>query len=128
MINGAEDLGALDVPNNQEGWGQLNIENTVMPMDGATQLATYYDDGKTLQPSFGLLYELNLDITHGLEITLAWNDEAGSATSSQSDAKLINDLDLIVFDPDGNQYYGNNFNGGYSVIGVASDTKNNVES
>ena len=127
MINGAEDLGALDVPNNQEGWGQLNIENTVMPMDGATQLATYYDDGKTLQPSFGLLYELNLDIAHGLEITLAWNDEAGSATSSQSDAKLINDLDLIVFDPDGNQYYGNNFNGGYSVIGVVSDTKNNVE-
>ena len=60
------------------------------------------------------------------EITLAWNDEAGSATSSQSDAKLINDLDLIVL-IQGNQYNGNNFNGGYSVIGVSSDTKNNME-
>ena len=85
------------------------------------------DDGKTLQPSFGLLYELNLDITHGLDITLTWTDEAGSATSSQTESKLINDLDLIIFDPDGNQWYGNNFNAGFSVIGGSSDTKNNVE-
>jgi uncharacterized membrane protein len=127
MINGAEDLGAPDVPNYQEGWGQLNIQNTVMPMDGTTQLSTFYDDGKTLQPSFGLLYELNLDITHGLDITLAWNDEAGSATSSQTDSKLINDLDLIIFDPDGNQWYGNNFNAGFSAVGGSSDIKNNVE-
>jgi uncharacterized membrane protein len=127
MINGADDLGAPDVPNYQEGWGQLNIQNTVMPMDGTTPLSTFYDDGKTLQPSFGLLYELNLDITHGLDITLTWTDEAGSATSSQTESKLINDLDLIIFDPDGNQWYGNNFNAGFSVIGGSSDTKNNVE-
>ena len=127
LINGAEDLGSPDIPNNQEGWGQLNIQNTVMPMDGTTSLSTFYDDGKNLQPSFGLLYELNLDPSHGLEITLAWNDEAGSATSSQTDAKLINDLDLIIFDPDGNQWYGNNFNAGFSVTGGSSDTKNNVE-
>ena len=127
MINGADDLGAPDVPNYQEGWGQLNIQNTVMPMDGTTPLSTFYDDGKTLQPSFGLLYELNLDITHGLDITLTWTDEAGSATSSQAESKLINDLDLIIFDPDGNQWYGNNFNAGFSVIGGSSDTKNNVE-
>ena len=127
MINGAEDLGAPDVPNNLEGWGQLNIQNTVMPMDGTTSLSTFYDDGKSLQPSFGLLYELDLDVNHGLDITLAWNDEAGSATSAQTDAKLINDLDLIIYDPDGNQWYGNNFNGGFSVMGGSSDTKNNVE-
>ena len=66
-----------DIPNNQEGWEQLNIQNTVMPMEGTTSLSTFYDDGKNLQPSFGLLYELNLDPSHGLDITLAWNDEAG---------------------------------------------------
>ena len=46
MINGADDLGTPDVPNNQEGWGQLNLQNTVMPMDGSTELSTFYDDGK----------------------------------------------------------------------------------
>ena len=127
MINGAEDLGSLDVPNVNEGWGQLNLQNTVMPMHEGNPLPTFYDDGKTLQPSFGLLYELNLDPASGLEITLAWNDEPGSANSAQSDAKLVNDLDLILIDPDGNQMLGNNFNSGYSVTGGSSDTVNNVE-
>ena len=127
MINGADDLGQPDVPNNQEGWGQLNLANTVMPMDGTTELSTFYDDGKSLQPSFGLLYELDLNPAHGLEITLAWNDEAGSANSAQSNAKLVNDLDLVVIDPDGNSYLGNNFNSGFSVLGGTSDSLNNVE-
>ena len=127
MINGANDLGTPDIPNNQEGWGQLNLQNTVMPTYQGNSLATFYDDGKTLQPSFGLLYELDLDPANGLDITLAWNDESGSANSLQTDAKLINDLDLVLIDPDGNQLLGNNFNAGYSVAGGISDSLNNVE-
>lgn len=127
LINGADDLGAPDVPNNEEGWGQLNLANTVMPTNSGSSLSTFYDDGKTLQPSFGLLYELDLDPADGLEITLAWNDEPGSANSAQSEAKLVNDLDLIVIDPDGNQMLGNNFNAGYSITGGVRDSLNNVE-
>ena len=126
LINGADDLGAPDVPNNEEGWGQLNLANTVMPTHSGSSLSTFYDDGKTLQPSFGLLYELDLDPADGLEITLAWNDEPGSANSAQSEAKLVNDLDLIVIDPDGNQMLGNNFNAGYSITGGVRDSLNNV--
>ena len=36
-------------------------------------------------------------------------------------------MDLIIIDPDGNQWYGNNFNAGFSVTGGSSDTRNNVE-
>ena len=115
------------MPNNEEGWGQLNLANTVMPTHSGSSLSTFYDDGKTLQPSFGLLYELDLDPANGLEITLAWNDEPGSANSAQSEAKLVNDLDLIVIDPDGNQMLGNNFNAGYSITGGVRDSLNNVE-
>ena len=127
LINGADDLGAPDVPNIEEGWGQLNLANTVMPEHSGSSLSTFYDDGKTLQPSFGLLYELDLDPASGLEITLAWNDEPGSANSAQSEAKLVNDLDLIVIDPDGNEMLGNNFNSGYSTTGGVRDSLNNVE-
>ena len=98
-----------------------------MPSHQGNSLSTFYDDGKTLQPSFGLLYELDLDPTSGLDITLTWNDESGSANSPQTDAKLVNDLDLILIDPDGNQMLGNNFNAGYSVIGGVGDSLNNVE-
>ena len=31
LVNGAEDIGELDVPNSQEGWGQLNISNSIFP-------------------------------------------------------------------------------------------------
>ena len=127
IINGATDLGAPDIPNNLEGWGQINLEKTVLPMDGSTVLSTYYDDKKTLRSGFGLLYDLNLDPTHGLDITLAWTDEAGSANSAQSQPKLVNDLDLILVDPTGNQWLGNDFASGFSKQGGTADDVNNVE-
>ena len=127
MINGAEDLGTPDVPNQNEGWGQLNLENTVMPTEGSTMLSTYFDDGKVLQPSFGLVYELDMDPSHGIDITLAWNDDAGSANSPQADAKLVNDLDLLLIAPNGDTWLGNNFASGFSVTGGTADTLNNVE-
>ena len=127
MINGADDLGAPDIPNQNEGWGQLNLENTVMPTDGSQVLATYFDDGKVLQPSFGLVYELTLDPSHGIDITLAWNDDPGSANSPQSEAKLVNDLDLLLTAPNGDTWLGNNFASGFSVAGGTADSINNVE-
>ena len=127
MINGAIDLGTPDVPNNVEGWGQLNLENTVMPMDGTVVLSNYYDYGKMLQPSFGLSYEFDMDMSHGVDITLAWNDDAGSANSAQSSPKLVNDLDLILISPNGDTWLGNQFASGVSVQGGNADSVNNVE-
>ena len=127
IINGATDIGTPDIPNNLEGWGQIDLEKTVLPMDGSTVLSTYFDDKKSLRSGFGLLYELDLDPSHGLDITLVWTDEAGSANSAQSQSKLVNDLDLILVDPAGNQWLGNDFSSGFSKQGGTADNLNNVE-
>ncbi len=127
LINGATDLGTPDIPNSLEGWGELNLERTVLPADGSTILTTYFDDDKSLRSGFGLLYELNLDPSHGIDITLVWTDEAGSANSAQSQSKLVNNLDLVLVDPSGNEWLGNDFASGFSVQGGNSDTVNNVE-
>ena len=127
MINGATDLGTPDIPNAQEGWGQVNLERTVLPMDGATPLDTFFDDKKTLQPGFGLLYSFDMNPAHGIDLTLAWTDEAGSANAPQSEARLVNDLDLVLVAPDGTEWLGNNFAQGVSVSGGSPDTVNNVE-
>ena len=127
IINGATDLGTPDIPNNLEGWGQINLEKTVLPTDGSTVLSTYFDDKKSLRSGFGLLYDLSLDPSHGLDITLVWTDEAGSANSAQSQSKLVNDLDLILIDPAGNQWLGNDFASGFSKQGGTADNLNNVE-
>ncbi len=127
VINGATDLGAADIPNSQEGWGQINLDRTVLPMDGTTPLNTFIDQNKEIDAGFGLLYAFNLDPSHGIDITLAWSDEQGSANAAQSTPRLVNDLDLILVDPSGNEWLGNDFSSGYSTTGGTADSINNVE-
>ena len=134
MINGARDLGTADIPNAAEGWGEVDLERTVLPMDGSTALDTFFDDRKVLSPGFGLLYSFSVDPSHGVDITLAWTDEAGSANAAQSQARLVNNLDLVLVDPNGDEWLGNDFSQGFSVPPVAgggssgtADDINNVE-
>ena len=127
LINGARDLGSSDIPNAAEGWGQVDLERVVLPMDGSTTLDTFFDDKKTLEPGFGLLYSFDLNPAHGVDLTLTWTDEAGSANAPQNQARLVNDLDLILVSPDGTEWLGNNFASGVSVSGGSADTINNVE-
>ena len=136
LINGARDLGTPDIPNAAEGWGEVNLARTVLPMDGTTALDTFMDDKKVLSPGFGLLYSFSLDPSHGIDITLAWTDEAGSAIAPQSEARLVNNLDLVLVDPNGDEWLGNDFSQGFSLqpqpgsganpTGTADDV-NNVE-
>ncbi len=127
LINGAKDLGAPDIPNDAEGWGQVDLERTVLPMDGGTPLDNFFDDKKSLSPGFGLLYSFSLDPVHGADITLAWTDEAGSANAPQSESRLVNDLDLVLVAPDGTEWLGNQFSQGFSAAGGTADDVNNVE-
>ncbi len=127
LINGATDLGTPDIPNAAEGWGQVNLERVVLPMDGSTALDTFFDDKKTLEPGFGLLYSFDLNPAHGVDMTLTWTDEAGSANAPQAESRLVNDLDLILVSPDGTEWLGNNFANGVSTSGGNADDINNVE-
>lgn len=127
VINGAIDLGTADIPNYAEGWGQVNLENTVLPMNGNTVLDTYFDHNSEINSGFGLLYAFDIDPSHGIDITLVWSDDAGSANAAQSQARLVNDLDLILVDPSGNEWLGNDFANGFSQSGGQADSVNNVE-
>ncbi len=132
MINGARDLGAPDIPNDAEGWGQVDLERTVLPVwdtssPGTTALTTFMDDNTPLDAGFGLLYAFEMDASHGVDITLVWSDVAGSANAGQGDSRLVNNLDLVLVDPSGNEWYGNNFANGFTSSGQTSDSINNVE-
>ncbi len=127
LINGARDLGTPDIPNAAEGWGQVDLERVVLPMDGTTPLDTFLDDKKSLEPGFGLLYSFDLNPAHGVDLTLTWTDEGGSANAPQNQARLVNDLDLKLVSPDGTEWLGNNFASGFSTSGGNADSVNNVE-
>ena len=127
MINGALDVGTPDIPNGAEGWGHVDLDRTVRPMDGSTMLTTFLDDGPSLRAGYGLLYAFDMDPSAGIDITLAWSDTPGSAASGTTSTRLINDLDVVLVAPDGTRWLGNDFANGVSTTGGAADDVNNVE-
>ena len=127
LINGAEDLGTPDIPNANEGWGQIDLENSLNPSSSGTPLDVFQDDERELQAGFSLIYSFDLDGSKGVDITLAWSDEEGSANAAQSESRLLNNLDLILIAPDGTSYLGNHFSSGASIIGGSADNLNNIE-
>jgi len=127
LINGAKDIGAKDIPNDYEGWGQIDLAQTLYPKNGLLALNTFYDWNQTLNPGYSYIYTYDLDASHGLDVTVVWNDREGSASAAQTSRRLVNDLDLEVTAPDGSIYKGNVFTAGYSATGGQFDDLNVVE-
>ncbi|MBT6972647.1 MAG: S8 family serine peptidase, partial [Euryarchaeota archaeon] len=127
LINGARDLGIQNIPNAQEGWGQIDLSNSFSPKDGSTDLASFYDTNISLSPGFGFIYGFDFNAAHGISITLVWTDVAGSASALQSAPRLVNDLDLILTAPDGTIWFGNDFSNGLSTTTGMVDSTNVVE-
>ena len=127
LINGARDLGTANIPNMDEGWGQLDLEESLYPYDGVIAKNIFYDTSQTLAPGLSYAYNYALDGSYGVDVTLVWNDQEGSSSASQSAARLVNDLDLTVTSPDGTVYKGNDFANGFSTTGGSKDSLNNVE-
>ena len=126
MINGARDLGTPDIPNAAEGWGEVDLERTVLPMDGATALDTFMDDKKLLSP--GSASSIRSLLTPPMALTLRLlGPTKQAAPSHQSEARLVNNLDLVLVGPDGTEWLGNDFSQGFTTTGGTADDVNNVE-
>lgn len=134
LVNGADDLaGGKDangrrmtpIPNNQQGWGRLNLGNVIDDWTaGVVQIdqSVVFDaagatSAFTVEP---------LDPTKPLKATLTWTDALGPGLGGTTPA-WTNDLDLAVAAPDGTTFLGNVFAGGTSVAGGKADRANNLE-
>jgi uncharacterized membrane protein/uncharacterized protein YfaP (DUF2135 family) len=124
MVLGAEDIGTKNIPNNNEGWGRVNVRNSLAPSNGQ---GIWVDDRSVMSGTGNSKsYSFNISQSNGaLKVVLAWSDERGSRFSS---SQLVNNLDLEVTSPDGQiTYLGNDFSGGKSVDTNTRDTINNLE-
>ena len=123
LVLGAQDIGTRDIPNDDEGWGRINLRETLAPQSGQ---GIWVDDRSVLSGSGNSKsYTFNLTQNNGkFKVVLAWSDERGSSFSNK---KLVNNLDLIITSPDGTIYKGNDFANGRSTTGGSADDTNNME-
>ncbi|MDH4308138.1 MAG: S8 family serine peptidase [Acidimicrobiia bacterium] len=127
LINSAVDLadenndGADDndfpIPNMHEGWGRVDVAEAV---DGDR----LWFDSAELETGLETEYRFSVPGGSPLKLTLVWSDYPAATNSTDN---LVNDLDLVVTDPNGTVYRANNFTGGWSATGGSADRVNNVE-
>jgi hypothetical protein len=121
LVNGAVDMGTADIPNNNEGWGRVDITRVIQP-----GWSVLHFDQQTFFNGTGqqLTREFEVDDPgQPLRVTLAWSDAPGAAGANPA---LVNNLDLQVVHG-GETYRGNVFAGGTSVPGGTADSLNNLE-
>lgn len=115
-------------PSNLGGWGRLVLANSLFFSGTSPRNLRVWDfhndtglnNGDSRNHTFRVLNN-----TQPLKITLVWTDPPPAAGAFG--APVVNDLDLVVTDPNGLVYKGNNFAANVSATGGASDTVNNVE-
>ncbi len=132
LINSADELdesngGPGPIPNNDEGWGRINLTNIIVTnLNSAPRFYQYLDQSVLL--TNGQVYLQHVLVRSSgqpLKITMAYTDVPGFPGAIPA---LVNDLDLEVVGPDGTLYRGNQFSGGESVPNAPSpDNLNNVE-
>ena len=136
LINGADEMtgtgaylnGEYFYPNNNQGWGRIDLDNALF-FSGDSRGLVAVDDRSGIDTGATVTYQLAIGSgDQPVEITLVWSDYPGTA---MSDPNLVNDLDLTVYAPDGTVYRGNMYTGynpGESEPNPASnDHLNNVE-
>ena len=123
LVLGAQDINTRDIPNNDEGWGRVNLKETLAPSQGR---GIWVDDRSVLSNTGqSKSYIFNVTFANSqLKTVLAWSDARGSRFSNN---QLVNDLDLEVESPDGTIYLGNDFANGRSTTGGTKDDVNNLE-
>ena len=123
-------LGDGTYPNEQQGWGEPNLESVLEFAGDARHLIVVdqpSDKGFKNMNAVPKTYAFTVDSSlEDLRVTLVWTDEPGSTGTGK---QLVNDLHLELLPPTGPLFKGNEIDGtlGYSQSGGGFDKRNNVE-
>ena len=122
LVNSAEDMGAPDVPNVEEGWGRVDLKALFDP-----RTKRIYRDQNVRFDEAGDSFSFSaraLNPRRPLKVTLVWSDAPAAPNAKRA---LVNDLDLRVKSRRGT-FWGNRFSKGRSITGGGPDRREVVES
>lgn len=121
IVSSTDDMATADVPNNNEGWGRMLMDNALY-FGGDTRELIAEQVGPGL--GTGQTWSRDFEVDSGAEplfVTVVWTDYPGTSGASIA---LVNDLDITLTAPGGTQYKGNVFSGGFSSGGGSYDRRN----
>ncbi len=129
LISGAMDMSGLPgYPNDDEGWGRVNLERSLFFAGDSRGLVVLDDLRRDQGLSTGATASYPLEVDGSgqpLRITLVFTEPPAELMAAEA---TVNNLDLKVTAPDGTVYWGNQTDGnGNSVPGGSSDPINNLE-
>ncbi len=119
VLNSGTDMGTADIPNNNEGWGRVKIDDALY-FDGDSRELRIEDEGSGISTGGFAQFTYDVEAGESFEAVLVWTDVAAS---SGAGVAIVNDLDLTVTGPSGT-FRGNVFSGGASVTGGNYDRRN----
>jgi hypothetical protein len=128
LLNSTVDMtGVKGYPSSKEGWGLVKLSNTLFFAGGPRNLFI-----KDISNSAGLhtgethSHQVNIkNDSQQMKITLVWSDAPALSLAVKL---LVNNLDLVVASPHGENFSGNNLDArGFSREGNTTDGINNVE-
>jgi subtilisin family serine protease len=143
LLNGAVDMDGPGItpppiPNEEEGWGRINLKNSIFPE--LPRNLVYIDNTTGLTTDKNFTYTIDVENNSmPFNITLVYSDYPSTTSASFA---LVNDLHLNVTHlGSGKSYKGNVFNNGWSsskdsdanpkwdktIPADAYDNRNNVE-
>lgn len=114
-------------PGDRQGWGRVQLSSSLPINASRTLLVDQAWNGEGLETAETTDLRFTVtDPAQPLRIVLAWHDAPGDFGATDP---VVNDLDLLVFSPNGLTYRGNRINPttGESMTGGSRDTRNNVE-
>ncbi len=111
------------VPDSNIGWGRIDVDS-VLYFTGDLRKLLLKDD--TIGVGTGQFKEDTFSINSSipLKICLVWTDTAAAPNANPT---LVNDLNLEVYDPNGNYYRGNQYSVGQSSPNPSTWDNRNVE-
>ncbi len=128
LINSTHDLlGVSGYPSDREGWGRIQM-NLGMKLGEDSPIDQYLQDFRHtegLNTGQERIYTFAVgDDSLDLKVTMAFSDYPAEVSANPA---VVNDLDLHLTSPSGQEYWGNWFSDGYSVPGGERDPLNSVE-
>lgn len=118
-----------NIPNTDQGWGRVSLQNIVMQVPLSDRGPRLFLDQRHAFTGSGQNHTWRVqpaDPARPMRATLVWTDAPGIANDA---TPLVNNLNLELRDASNTVWHGNpaNFVNGFSTSGGLADSANNVE-